>query len=526
MHIYSVLNKLFTPKIEQEKVQNNTNEQKQKIQGENKEKILSPKQVSKNPTKLDNKAVPVNAAGRQQTCYVSFPKTGDTLATIFNKEQTTLKLAGVDGNEKGVRWNKQALKFLKLELGIEKRSAFVDVVGKDSDGVILVELYLDKEKTIHVNKMLLEQDFAMDVKPVNENPNSTPTIEETNVVVQQANSEVLDVKPKIVDNSLWEGIPEDMGDIPMPDDDYFWQSQMAAESNFSIEEHTTTTNNEKIENPDIQFNPFAEPPIEPLSVYPNGIKPVLEMEESIIEPIWNTEVPISIDTHMDLPIEINDKAIPPLNEENTKVEFNPFVNPPIEPLSVYPNGIKPEISINISPTEETINLQINIPEKEVIEPIEKSIIDKVEPTKENIALQNNSSHPDVELPQENKPAKMVLKFGSKGKTNLPKVEDDIEATLEKNEKKITSIAADKVADVLPVPVAKIETEVKPEVRVKAKPASPLSPEYDPFLDTASASESDNNNIDITGLLADYDPLGEIVSHTEFSSTSKKKKFGN
>jgi hypothetical protein len=544
MHIYSVLNKLFTPKVEQEKVQNNTNEQTQKTQAESKEKILPTKSVSKiPPSNPTNKAQPSKAGVGKETCFVAFPKTGDTLAVSYNKQQITLKLAGVDGSEKGVRWNKQAIRFLKQEIQIEKTLAFIDIVGKDSDGVMLVELYLDKEKTRHLNKILLEQDFAMDIKPIVKENNTVAQKPEAEEIVQQANSELLEVKPKVVDNSLWEGLPEDIDSMPMPDD-YFWQSQISDENNFPIEQ-TSSNNNAQADNNLIEFNPFADPPIEPLSVYPNGIKPVLEFKEPIVEATSSLEIPEYIDMHIDFPIEVNNdvksEILDLLDKENIKVEFNPFADPPIEPLSVYPNGVKPVISevIDIAPIENNEHLQVNVPVtevknlleqidtviEEVIAPISKPVeintVNNVEISKESIeAVENNNQE---EVPQETKPAKVVLKFGSKAKANLPKVEDDIEAALEKKEKENLPIMDKKIVEALPEPepAPKIETEF----RAKHKPASPLSPEYDPFSDTVLESDN-NNNIDVTSLLSEFDSLGDIVSAPEEKVASKKKKFGN
>jgi hypothetical protein len=553
MHIYSVLDKLFTPKVEQNKVQDNTNEQKKNFQVEKEEKIIPNESVAKTQEQTTNKNK--GAAARLETCYVSFPKNGDTIAVLYNKQQTTFRLAGINAYEKGVRWNKQAVKYLVEQIG--KKPVFIDVLDKDSDGNTKVEIYLDKEKTLHINKMLLEQDFPMDVKPKIEESLKKPekiedVIQQANEeileskvksenkvvedVIEKANQEALDTQPKnkiIEENSLWTGIPEDIEGMPMamPDDDYFWQSQMDGNN---LDFNTTISNDNFVsdQNTNIEFNPFVDPPIEPLSVYPNGVKPILSnndvsAEDSIVSGNLNNEV----------------RNEPILVEQNTNVEFNPFVDPPIEPLSVYPNGIKPDLQDEISSLEKLEQIQVNLLSHEVpellteidtiVEDVKSPIAQQVVEPNTNSQETQLSSKQDLDIKTQTKinndneggNKKVVLKFGLKGKTNSNRPKDDIEAALDINEEKNFPTSPKDAEQALTTLKSSevLQTNKNESEAQKEKLMSSLPPECNPFLDVEPELES--SNVDALTMLENYDSLGDIVSGETENSKPKPKKLG-
>lgn len=508
MHIYSVFNKLFTTAvIEPKQVSNNTNAEKNNFQDENKEKNVSAKSETKSREKFDKSNVSGN---RLERCFVSFPKNGDTLAVLHNKEQKTFKLADVEAYEKGVRWNKQAVRFLKET--IEKKSVFLNILNVNKDGETVVEVYLDKEKTVNVNKLLLEQDFIID----------TPKVIEPEIIAEQVNNEVLEVKPKMENNNLWDGIPENMDDMPMmPDDEYFWQSQIDEKSISSENNHVNIK-----QDITIKFNPFVNPPIEPLSVYPNGVKPNGSINNPLIDetPVFD-EIPLCFTDN-----EIISSDLSISQDDINNITFNPFVNPPIEPLDVYANTTEKNLSTldnNTSVLTSTELLEVKPLENEVkillapdiiIENVNTPLIKKeYENTIEDSTLPKTEN---LNSQTEERTEKKILKLGSKGKINLPQQKDEVELALEKLENNKSPVELNKSIEVLPEPL--VENKID-ETNSKIK-VNTLAPEYDPFLDTNQLSNSDN--IDALSMLDGLDSLGEVIVHAEEkNNNSKKRKFG-
>jgi endonuclease YncB( thermonuclease family) len=245
MHIYSVLNKLLKPitKVEENNAPTNTNEQNKNFQGKSQQKFPTNKSTDKPPYKNDGKPTQKkfydNKSSEpkepQDSCYALFPKDGDTFLGMYKNEKKTFRLAGIDTPEKGTPWAKEATEFLRNKIG--KKVVYLTLLGKDPYDRDIVEVYLDKEKTQHVNKMLLEEGLASSERYTNNKG------EDTHNIVEYVKNEVTEVKAKIQDKGMWGGIPDDPEFMP---DDILDEV---------LDKHNTQDDN--------YFNPFADPPIDP-----------------------------------------------------------------------------------------------------------------------------------------------------------------------------------------------------------------------------------------------------------------------
>ncbi len=112
----------------------------------------------------------------KNNCYVLFAKDGDTFDGMLNGEKVTFRLAGVDSPEKDEPLHKEAGNFLNSL--IKKKVVYLEFLGKDPYGRTIVEVFLDKEKNQHVNKMMLNEGFATSERyKNNENEYTHSTVE-------------------------------------------------------------------------------------------------------------------------------------------------------------------------------------------------------------------------------------------------------------------------------------------------------------------------------------------------------------
>ncbi len=94
----------------------------------------------------------------QDRCYGLFAKDGDTFVGMYQNEQTTFRLAGINTPEKG-QFNYDKAKFFLKDL-IYKKNLYITLKGKDPYNRSIAEVFLDPEKTQSINKMLLEAGLA------------------------------------------------------------------------------------------------------------------------------------------------------------------------------------------------------------------------------------------------------------------------------------------------------------------------------------------------------------------------------
>ncbi len=553
MHIYSVLNKLFTPKIEQNKVQDNTNQQKKNFQDENKEK--------KYPVKSGNFSQPKNDNGNkgktnyQETARVLFAKDGDTFLGMYNREQYNFRLAGINAPEKGKAWSKEATEFLNKT--IKGKSVYLEFLGEDKYGREIVEVYLDKEKNIHVNKMLLEAGLATSERYKNNQGKNTHN------VVDYAKNELTETVAKIKDVGMWSGEPPKATEqeTGIFDDDN-WRDQMNTnnKSSKTKDEVKLEQDNEPV------FNPFANPPIEPLDVFPKGFTSNEELKlhyQQNNNPI-NNSLPEENSNNVQLTESLNTKEV--IDEP----VFNPFANPPIEPLDVFPKEVTnneelvkenikvdSEVSIDYSstipdnissipedlffddnnivfdnqpidldsmpsymddypPMELDVNHSINFDQQD-FPPMEELISNDVAHQEEKI---QDKKLEKPEVITENKPVentvvkpKIQLKIGAKKPFNQETTEL-IEPTLEiPVESKKPTIISEPVL---------IENKVEnKEVNLSAK-AEKID-EDDPFSMVLDSHSTDNH----LSILNEFDCMGEKITEvaTQEESTTKKRKLG-
>lgn len=222
MHIYSILNKLLGSKDEKIEAQNNTNEQKEFFQDKKQEKFSPGNKFNNSYTKENKPQFPKKdfASNKgstpkapQDSCYVLFPKDGDTFIGMHNNEKKTFRLAGIDTPERGAPWAKEATKFLKEKIGT--KLVYLTLLGKDKYDRDIVEVYLDKEKIQNVNKMLLEEGLASSERYTNNMG------EKTHNIIDYAKNEIKEVSAKFQSKGMWGGLPNQadmLTDDMLPDD--------------------------------------------------------------------------------------------------------------------------------------------------------------------------------------------------------------------------------------------------------------------------------------------------------------------
>lgn len=245
MHIYSVLNKLLGSKIEQTNALNNTSEQIENFQGKDQEKFSASSQESDVQPEVVQKitsntqqttSLPIkDKKESQDSCYALFPKDGDTFVGMHNNEKKTFRLAGIDTPEKGSMWSKEATLFLREKIG--KKVVYLTFLGKDPYFREIVEVFLDKEKTQHVNKMLLQEGLASSERYKDRYGNKTHN------VVEHLKNEITETVAKVKGKGMWGGPPDDADLVPqeslapqdMTDEDRFFAQPVPTTTSYDYD---------------------------------------------------------------------------------------------------------------------------------------------------------------------------------------------------------------------------------------------------------------------------------------------------
>jgi endonuclease YncB( thermonuclease family) len=205
MHIFSVLKQLLKtePKEKSIELSKNNKQQTSNLQEEKKKNYKSSTNAQfKKPYVEENsyKDASKKIITTLNSCYVLFPKDGDTFLGMHNNEKKVFRLAGIDAPEVGSPWAKEATNFLKDKIG--KKVVYLDFLGKDTYDREIVEVFLDKEKTQHVNKMLISLGLATSERYTNAEQ------EKTHSFVEYVGNEVSETIAKVKGNGMWQPFDE------------------------------------------------------------------------------------------------------------------------------------------------------------------------------------------------------------------------------------------------------------------------------------------------------------------------------
>ncbi len=209
MHIFSILQQLLKTEPKEKSIglsknnkeqivdlqEKNQKYQKKSTNGEFKKPYVAGKSYGNIVKKTEPKEKPM-----QNSCYVLFPKDGDTFLGMHNNEKKVFRLAGVDAPEVGSPWAKEATNFLKDKIG--KKVVYLDFLGKDNYDREIVEVYLDKEKTQHINKMLIGLGLATSERYTNAEQ------ENTHSFVEYVGNEVSETIAKVTGKGMWQPFDE------------------------------------------------------------------------------------------------------------------------------------------------------------------------------------------------------------------------------------------------------------------------------------------------------------------------------
>jgi len=182
MHVFSVLDKLLQTQTKNNHTVTTHNNNKKNNNFQEK-KVEEPKNSDfADETKYDS-------------CYVLWVKDGDTFVGMHNNEKKTFRLAGINTPEKGFPWSKEATDFLKEK--INKKVVYLTFLGEDPYDRYVVEVFLDKEKTQNVNKMLLKEGLATSERYKNTDGKNTHNF------LNYAKNEIIEKIAQVKGNGMW-----------------------------------------------------------------------------------------------------------------------------------------------------------------------------------------------------------------------------------------------------------------------------------------------------------------------------------
>lgn len=171
MHIFSTLEKLLKTKsdiVEKVEVLKNQRIEEVNTPIEDSVELVEVQQQSKDYSEKKN--IKEKVIDRN-TCYVLFPKDGDTFVGMHQNEKKTFRLAGINTPEKGQPGAKEATEFLRENIG--KKVVYLTFLGKDKYDREIVEVFLDKERKLNLNEKLIELGLAKSERYKDANGNYT-----------------------------------------------------------------------------------------------------------------------------------------------------------------------------------------------------------------------------------------------------------------------------------------------------------------------------------------------------------------
>lgn len=116
------------------------------------------KYEKKSFTKPDNEQDEVknhNQENKIESAYVLFSANGESFLGIYKNNKRTFKLDGIEHPEKTGYYSNIARNFINQQ--IKKKVVYLTIKGEDEEGRLIVDAFLDKEKTQCLNTMMIEE---------------------------------------------------------------------------------------------------------------------------------------------------------------------------------------------------------------------------------------------------------------------------------------------------------------------------------------------------------------------------------
>lgn len=118
-------------------------EQKKPFQSGNKKSFDKPAQETK------------SKQNKTDSAYVLFSANGESFLGIYKNDKRTFKLDGIEHPEKTGYYSNIARNFINQQ--IKKKVVFLTIKGEDTEGRLIVDAFLDEEKTQCLNTMMIDE---------------------------------------------------------------------------------------------------------------------------------------------------------------------------------------------------------------------------------------------------------------------------------------------------------------------------------------------------------------------------------
>lgn len=151
--------------------------------------------VKENSFNTKNKSKVEKKISNPSNCYVMFAKDGDTFVGMHENIKKTFRLAGIDTPEKGTPYSEEAKNYLNDN--IKKKIVYISILGKDKYERDIVEVFLDKEKTINLNKKMISLGLATSERYTDEQGNRTHNI------IEYSENESLEKLAILKNQGIW-----------------------------------------------------------------------------------------------------------------------------------------------------------------------------------------------------------------------------------------------------------------------------------------------------------------------------------
>lgn len=105
---------------------------------------------------------PYEKKEKSENCYGLFALDGHSFNAMYNNQKVVLKLNNVWTPENNQPFHKDAKNFLDSK--IKKKVVYLTVSEKNEESNYIVEIFEDKEKSISINKQLIDLGYSADNK--------------------------------------------------------------------------------------------------------------------------------------------------------------------------------------------------------------------------------------------------------------------------------------------------------------------------------------------------------------------------
>ena len=138
---------------------------------------------------------------KKDSAYCLFATSGQSFEAMYKNQKITILLAGIDLPDKNNYISKKANHFINEQ--IKKKAIFLDKIEIVDNNTIMAEVYLDAQKTLSLNQLMIEQNLHKVQKrsyPVYEKatPASQPADNVDSSLIENRNT----IPEKIQDKSL------------------------------------------------------------------------------------------------------------------------------------------------------------------------------------------------------------------------------------------------------------------------------------------------------------------------------------